>query len=71
MNRIEHHKPSPPTLVGGSGKRKARKLVAKYADACNLVGSIETIKRIVDVLKEHCQSINSPNNKYFGRRGYS
>lgn len=50
-------KPSPPILVGGDGERKTLKSVAKYADAYNLFGSAETIKRKLDVLKEHCESI--------------
>ena len=50
-------KPSPRIMVGGSGERQTLRIVAKYADACNLFGSAETVKRKLSVLNEHCKSV--------------
>jgi F420-dependent oxidoreductase-like protein len=46
--------PHPPILIGGSGERKTLRLVAKYADACNLFNGPDVAHKL-DVLREHCE----------------
>ena len=48
-------RPHPPILIGGGGEKKTLRLVAKYADACNLFDGPE-IERKLDVLRQHCQN---------------
>lgn len=43
-----------PILVGGSGERRTLRLVARYADACNLFGEPEVIADKIRVLRAHC-----------------
>jgi F420-dependent oxidoreductase-like protein len=48
-------RPRPPIMIGGGGERKTLRLVARYADMCNLFGSsTDDVARKLDVLREHC-----------------
>jgi alkanesulfonate monooxygenase SsuD/methylene tetrahydromethanopterin reductase-like flavin-dependent oxidoreductase (luciferase family) len=50
-------KPHIPLLIGGGGEKVTLKLVAQYADACNISGDLKTIKRKFAVLKDHCETV--------------
>ncbi|MEO1061523.1 MAG: TIGR03560 family F420-dependent LLM class oxidoreductase [Actinomycetota bacterium] len=45
-----------PILVGGSGEQRTLRLVARHADACNLFGEPDVVRRKVEVLHEHCRT---------------
>jgi F420-dependent oxidoreductase-like protein len=45
-----------PILVGGGGEKRTLRLVARYADACNLFGPPETVRHKLDVLAAHCEA---------------
>jgi F420-dependent oxidoreductase-like protein len=45
----------PPIMIGGSGERVTLRLVAQYADMCNVSGGPETIRHKLDVLRAHCE----------------
>jgi F420-dependent oxidoreductase-like protein len=49
--------PRPRILIGGSGERKTLRLVAQYADACNIFGGPEEVAHKLDVLRRHCDDV--------------
>lgn len=64
--------PRPPLMIGGSGEKKSLRLVAKYADACNVndvgqtergqerIGGPELIAHKFAVLRGHCEEFGRP-----------
>jgi F420-dependent oxidoreductase-like protein len=55
--------PRPRILIGGSGEKKTLRLVAKYADACNIYGGPCEVSHKVDVLRRHCDDIGRDPNE--------
>jgi F420-dependent oxidoreductase-like protein len=49
--------PRPPILIGGSGEKKTLRLVARYADACNLFApDPSVVAHKLEVLDRHCDA---------------
>jgi F420-dependent oxidoreductase-like protein len=55
-------KPHPPIMVGGGGEQKTLRLVAQYADACNLFARMgpDVLRQKLDVLRGHCEAVGRP-----------
>ncbi len=56
-------RPHPPILVGGTGEKRTLRLVAQYADACNVFDIPDggaTIRHKLDVLAGHCAEVGRP-----------
>jgi F420-dependent oxidoreductase-like protein len=49
-------RPHPPIMIGGGGEKKTLRLVAQYADACNLFAGRDEARKL-DVLRQHCETL--------------
>ncbi len=50
--------PRPPIMIGGGGEKKTLRLVAQYADSCNLFGvGPDLVAHKLDVLARHCDDL--------------
>jgi F420-dependent oxidoreductase-like protein len=49
-------RPHPPIMIGGGGEKKTLRLVAKYADACNLFAGRDEARKL-DILRQHCEAV--------------
>ena len=50
-------------MIGGGGERKTLRLVAQYADACNLIGDPQEVAHKLDVLRGHCEAVGRDPNE--------
>jgi alkanesulfonate monooxygenase SsuD/methylene tetrahydromethanopterin reductase-like flavin-dependent oxidoreductase (luciferase family) len=42
---------------GGSGQKRTLRLVARFADLCNITGDDDTVRHKVSVLQDHCDAV--------------
>jgi F420-dependent oxidoreductase-like protein len=49
-------RPHPPVMIGGGGEKKTLRLVAQYADACNLFAGRDEARKL-EVLRQHCEAV--------------
>ena len=55
--------PVPPLLIGGAGPKVTLRIVAKYADWCNLNGfDLVTCRSRLDILRQHCLAVGRDYN---------
>jgi F420-dependent oxidoreductase-like protein len=57
MNNPKPLRGDLPIVIGGSGERKTLRMVAQYADGCNVFGDPAQAKHLMEVLASHCERL--------------
>jgi F420-dependent oxidoreductase-like protein len=47
----------PKIMIGGGGEKRTLRIVARYADKCNVTGDAATLARKISVLRQHCAEV--------------
>src|SRR3954451_21913258 len=47
----------PRIMIGGSGEKRTLRLVAQYADMCNVSGGPTTVRHKLEVMRAHCADV--------------
>jgi F420-dependent oxidoreductase-like protein len=63
-------RPHPPIMIGGGGEKKTLRLVARYADACNLFAGRDEARKLA-VLRQHCEAVGRDYDTIFKTAYYS
>lgn len=58
-------RPRPPIMIGGGGEQRTLRLVAQYADACNLFARLgpDALRQKLEVLRGHCDALGRNINE--------
>jgi alkanesulfonate monooxygenase SsuD/methylene tetrahydromethanopterin reductase-like flavin-dependent oxidoreductase (luciferase family) len=57
LNNPDRSAATFPIMISGSGERKTLRLVAQYADACNVFGDADRVRHLLAVLDGHCEDV--------------
>jgi F420-dependent oxidoreductase-like protein len=63
-------RPHPPIMIGGGGEKKTLRLVAQYADACNLFAGRDEARKL-DILRQHCDAVGRDYDTIFKTAYYA
>jgi len=53
-------RPRPPIMIGGSGEKATLRIVAQYADFCNVGGDPQIVAHKYELLRQHCERAGRP-----------